>query len=246
MKTYQILFVLLSLALFSSCNKDEGPGGSSSLEGYIYEIRHSNGNSLFPTDTVPAVKQDVYIIYGDDEDKYFGDDIETNDNGYYKFDYLRKGDYTVFAYSSYDDGSKEAVYQKAKVSGGTNKADTIFIHTGKANGTAMIRGSVYVQYYDNDRMVIIGDQTLFPAIEQRVFLKYEGQDIITDDVRTDNHGVFVFERLQPGRYEIYTVTEKPGDNYKNVLFPSESQFIEVVNPQEVYDLEEEFIIHINL
>ncbi|MDL2222502.1 hypothetical protein LJB98_00205 [Bacteroidales bacterium OttesenSCG-928-M11] len=243
MKTYQILFVLLSLALFS-CNDGEGPGGSSSLEGYVYEVRHPSGNSLFPADTFPAVKHDVYIVYGDDD--YFGDDIETNDNGFYKFDYLRKGNYTVYAYTTYDDGTRESVSQKVKVSGNTNKADTIFIHTGKANGTSMIRGSVAVNYYDNDRLVTISGQNLFPAIGQRVYLKHKDQDIVTDDVRTDNHGVFVFERLRPGVYEIYTETEKQGDNYKNILFPSESQFIEVVEDQKIYDLGEVFYISINI
>jgi Membrane carboxypeptidase (penicillin-binding protein) len=240
----QLVYSFLLLFLVSSCNKGEGIGGTSSVEGYVYSIRHHEDDSRFPIDTVPASKEDVFIIFGDDD--YFGDDIETDESGFYKFDYLRKGNYTVFAYSSFDDGSQKAVYSSVKVSGKVNKADTLFIHTGKANGTGMVRGMVYVRYYNKDRLVKIDGEELFPAIGHRVYIKLEGQDIIADDVRTDNNGVFVFQRLKPGRYEIFTDTEKPGDDYKNVLFPSKPQFIEVkAEPQIIYDLPETFEIVIN-
>lgn len=239
------LLPLLGLFLLVSCNKDEGEGGSSSLGGYVYQIRHFNDNSLFPTDTIPAAKEDVFIVYGDNE--YFGDDIETNDAGYYKFEYLRKGNYTVFAYSSFDDDTREAEYQQVKVGGGYNRADTIYIHTGKASGTAMIRGKVMARYYDNGRLVTIDGKYEFPAIGYRVYLKYAGQDIVADDVRTNDEGIFVFQRLQAGTYEIYTETEMVGDGYKNVLFPTEKQTIVIPStPYIIHDLEKEFVINLNI
>lgn len=244
MRIQNIFLFLLSIFVLTSCNKDEGPGGSSSVEGYVYSIRHHEDDSRFPIDTVPAVKEDVFIVYGDDS--FYGDDVETDEAGYYKFDYLRKGDYTIFAYTSYDDDTKEAVYSNVNVSGKLSKADTIFIHTGKANGTAMIRGQIYVRYYDNGRLIEIDGQELFPAIGHRVYIKYAGQDIVYDDIRTDNTGTFVFQRLQAGTYEIYTDTEKRGDDYKNVILPSKSQFIEVSSESDViYDLPEVFEIIIN-
>lgn len=241
---FSFSFIILLLLGFSSCNKDEGTGGSSSVEGYVYAIRHHEDNSLFPIDTIPAAKEDVFIVFGDDG--YFGDDIETDADGYYRFDYLRKGNYSVYAYTTYDDGTKEAVYSDVKVNGKTATASPIYIHTGKANGTSMIRGSVFARYYDKGRVVKIDGQELFPAIGHRVYIKYVGQDIVLDDVRTDNKGVFVFQRLKAGKYEIYTDTEKPGDDYKNVILPSESQIIEISSkPHVIHDLPEVFEIDIN-
>lgn len=247
MKLYYTLLLALSVFLFSSCNQDEGPGGSSSLRGYVYEVRHQPDNSLFPLDTVPAVDERVSIIYGNNQNAYVGDDVRTNGNGYYCFDYLRKGDYIVYAISTYDDGSKESVFTKVKVNSDINRADTLYIHTGKANGTNMIRGAVTVRYYNKGRLVSVDGETEFPAIGSRVYLKYAGQDVLLDDVRTDNNGVFVFQRLAAGTYEAYTETEKVGDSYKNVLFPSESQFIEIPagESHSVIDLPTGFTIDIN-
>tara|TARA_B100000809_G_scaffold266703_1_gene330874 strand:+ start:3975 stop:4736 length:762 start_codon:yes stop_codon:yes gene_type:complete len=42
--------------------------------------------------------EDVYIIYGDDDD-IFDDNVKTNFDGTFKFSNLRKGSYKVFAYS---------------------------------------------------------------------------------------------------------------------------------------------------
>ena len=47
--------------------------------------------------------EDIYIIYSEDENDFYDDNIETNWNGQYRFDYLRKGDYTVFIYADSTD-----------------------------------------------------------------------------------------------------------------------------------------------
>jgi hypothetical protein len=62
-----------------------------------------------------AGKVDVYIIYGDEA--YFGDDVETNYDGTYEFRYLRKGKYTIFAYSDCDTclGKKKAVFINTEI-----------------------------------------------------------------------------------------------------------------------------------
>ena len=246
MKSYCCTFLFFSLFLLISCNKDEGAGGSSSLGGYVYEIRHDSDNSFFPTDTIPAVDERVSVIYGNNATNEAGDDMRTNGSGYYCFDYLRKGNYVVYAISTYDDDSREAVEVSVNVGSGFNKADTIFIHTGKANGTAMIRGKVLVRYYNKGSLVTDNRQYEFPAIGYRVYLKHAGQDIVKDDVRTNDEGVFVFQRLQAGTYEIYTETEKVGDSYKNVIFPTEPQIIEIPStPYLIHDLESVFVININ-
>ena len=58
-----------------------------------------NGSGQF-VDSFYAQAEHVYIIYGDAA--YFGDDIKTSYDGTYEFPYLRKGSYTIFAYSRCD------------------------------------------------------------------------------------------------------------------------------------------------
>ena len=237
---------VIALFFLSSCNTDEGLGGSSSLEGYVYEVRHNDDSFSFQTDTFPALDKDVFIEFGDDLS--VGERIRSGREGYYRFDYLRKGDYTVYALSEFADGRKEAVIKKVKVGSDLNRAGDIFVHTGKAAGTAMIRGEVWVRYYNKGRLVVDSDgNSLFPAVETRVFIKNKGEETSFDDVRVGDTGIFIFQKVQPGNaYEIYVSTEiQIGDVYKNILTPVYSDIIEVKEPYKTYNLDEKFIIDIN-
>ncbi|MDR2039627.1 MAG: carboxypeptidase-like regulatory domain-containing protein [Bacteroidales bacterium] len=223
--------LLLFLVTISSCNKDEGPGGSSSIEGYVYNVVHRDDNFSFTVDTVPAIKEDVFLVFGDDG--YFGDDVETDRNGLYRFNYLRKGNYTVYAYSEYADGSRDAISKDIKVRSGTERVENIYIHTGKANGTSMIKGSVYMHYYDKGSKVDEG-----PAISTRVYIKNFGEETHFDDVRVGDQGVFIFQKILPGKYEIWVPTEDP-DTEK--LSPVKME-IEVDETGKIYELPRRFVI----
>jgi hypothetical protein len=80
---------LFIIALLFSCNKDEGLGGSSAIVGNVYNVIHRDDNFAFTQDTIPAMKEDVYLVFGNKD--YFGDVVETDQHGMYRFDYLRKG-----------------------------------------------------------------------------------------------------------------------------------------------------------
>jgi len=245
MKLYAYYLLLISIACLTvACNKDEGLGGSCSLEGYVYEVRHNDDNFSFQTDTFPALDKDVFIEFGDDLS--VGQRIRSGREGYFRFDYLRKGNYTVYALSEFADGHKEAVISKVNVSDKLNRADTIFVHNGKASGTAMIRGSVMVRFFNQG--IIVVDNTgksLFPAVETRVFIKNKGEETAFNDVRVGDEGIFIFQKIQPGKsYEIFVSTEiHVGERYKHVLKPIYRE-IEVKEPYRIYDIEE-FTIDIN-
>jgi len=89
------LLVLISLAVIS-CEKQEGQGGSSSITGKVL-VRQYNANFTTLTGQYYATDEDVFIIYGDDP--VYGDKTTTNYDGTYRFEYLREGKYTIFAYS---------------------------------------------------------------------------------------------------------------------------------------------------
>lgn len=88
------LFLFLFLFTFSFCSKVEGPGGAVTVKGIVIERDHV-GLNVFE---YPAIDQDVYIIYGN-ENSFYDDDVKTSYDGTFEFRYLQKGDYQVFAYS---------------------------------------------------------------------------------------------------------------------------------------------------
>jgi hypothetical protein len=90
-----ISLVILGMVAFS-CKKDEGLGGTSSIKGKVI-VKQYNSNFTELTEQYYAPDEDVFIIYGDDE--VYGDKVTTNYDGTYEFEYLRKGDYKIYAYS---------------------------------------------------------------------------------------------------------------------------------------------------
>ena len=114
-QTFLFICLFLCTFLFCACNKDEGFGGSSSLKGYVYNVVHYDDNLSFRTETFPAAKEKVYLIFGENPDNYFAKDIDADNNGMFQFDYLRKGNYVIFAYSQLANGKREAVYKNVKV-----------------------------------------------------------------------------------------------------------------------------------
>jgi hypothetical protein len=90
-----ISLVILGLVSFS-CKKDEGIGGTSSIKGKVI-IRDYNTNFTELIEQYYAPDEEVFIIYGDDP--VYGDKVTTNYDGTYEFNYLRDGNYKIYAYS---------------------------------------------------------------------------------------------------------------------------------------------------
>ena len=102
----RLLASLIILFFVSSCEKSPGEGGTSTIQGSVYKLSTYYNVLTQQTDTVYYqldAKKDVYIIYSDNENEFYNDNIETNWNGQYRFDYLRKGDYTIFVYTDSTD-----------------------------------------------------------------------------------------------------------------------------------------------
>ena len=102
-----ILFICAIAIGFTACKKTEGEGGTSVIEGKVYKIytfQATTGEwdtTYFQLDA----GKDVFIIYGDDKSEVYDDKFETDYNGKYHFEYLRKGDYTLYTYVDSTDNS---------------------------------------------------------------------------------------------------------------------------------------------
>lgn len=236
LKTFKSFLILAVTALLlSACNKGPGEGGTGTVQGFVKLVHHPDDDYTLTPDTMVAAKTDVFIIYGDEA--YFGDDAETNANGMYRFEYLRPGNYTVFAYSTLPSGEKVAVSETVELQRGTiANVPTLYIHDGKAYGTSVVKGRVHAAYYHNGSYRGEGW-----ACEHRVYISRVGDDIPFDDTRVGPDGYFAFQKLQPGEYEVYTVTQDFNE-VPDFVF----QTIMVEEAGQIYEIEEQFEIIINV
>ena len=232
LKTFKSFLILAVTALLlSACNKGPGEGGTGTVQGFVKLVHHPDDDYTLTPDTMVAAKTDVFIIYGDEA--YFGDDAETNANGMYRFEYLRPGNYTVFAYSTLPSGEKVAVSETVELQRGTiANVPTLYIHDGKAYGTSVVKGRVHATYYHNGSYRGEGW-----ACEHRVYIRRVGEDIPFDDTRVGPDGYFAFQKLQPGTYEVYTVTqdfnEVPDFVFQSIAVEEAGQIYEIPGQYEI-------------
>ncbi|MEM7039952.1 MAG: hypothetical protein AAF570_23465 [Bacteroidota bacterium] len=90
--------LLLTALCFSltSCNVKEGEGGLGTITGKIWALDY-NAELTNLLGQYYAPGENVYIVYGDDE--VYGDQMDTHHDGTFRFDFLRKGTYHIYAYS---------------------------------------------------------------------------------------------------------------------------------------------------
>ena len=201
------------------------------MQGFVKLVHHPDDDYTLTPDTMAAAKTDVFIIYGNEE--YFGDDVETNAEGMYQFEYLRPGEYTVFAYSTLPSGEKVAVSETVELQrGAVAKVPTLYIHDGKAYGTSVVKGRVHATYYHNGSYRGEGW-----ACEHRVYIRRVDEDIPFDDTRVGPDGYFAFQKLQPGTYEVYTVTqdfnEVPDFVFQSIIVEETGQIYEIPEQYEI-------------
>ena len=233
----RFLMMLFVLALIMpSCNKGPGEGGTGTVQGFVKLVHHPDDDYTLTSDTMAAAKTDVFIIYGDEA--YFGNDVETGTDGMYQFEYLRPGDYTVFAYSTLPSGEKVAVSESVNLQrGAVVNVPTLYIHDGKAYGTSIVKGRVHATYYHNGSYR--GEAW---ACEHRVYIRRVGEDIPFDDTRVGPDGYFAFQKLRPGEYEVFTSSDDISTEIPDFVF----QTITVKEAGQIYEIEEQFEVIINV
>ena len=98
MKKYFLICIIL--IGFMACEKDAGEGGTSVIDGCViyFTTSYNTQTSVNDTHYYPKSGKDVFIIYSDNQESIYDDKFETDFEGRYHFEFLRKGDYTVFTH----------------------------------------------------------------------------------------------------------------------------------------------------
>lgn len=233
----EFLLMLFALAcVMPSCNKGPGEGGRGTVQGFVQLVHHPDDDFTLTPDTMVAAKTDVFIVYGDEA--FYGDDVETGSDGMYRFEYLLPGHYTVFAYSVLPSGEKITVSETVELAkGAVAEVPTLYIHDGKAYGTSIVKGQVHATYYHNGSYRGEGW-----ACEHRVYIRRVGEDLPFNDTRVGPDGWFAFQKLQPGNYEVFTVTDDINTEIPDFVYQS----ILVDEAGQVIEMEEQFEVIINV
>lgn len=92
----KVIIAITGILFLISCGKQEGEGGKNTITGVIITQDYTKTTNQFVTE-YPAPEERIYIIYGDNA--YYADEIKTNFDGTFRFEYLYKGNYQLFAYS---------------------------------------------------------------------------------------------------------------------------------------------------
>ncbi len=126
---YLLLSTLITcLIILSSCQNEEGIGGSATITGKV-SVQLFDKNTGALQGQYDAPEERVYIVYGDNN--IYDDDTRTHHDGNYQFQNLFEGNYTIYAYSECRSclSGVEPVSIKVNISGGkqTITADSISI-----------------------------------------------------------------------------------------------------------------------
>jgi hypothetical protein len=194
-----LISVAAMLIAAASCKKPEGEGGKSSISGNVYVIDYPSDNSN-TLDTFPATNEKVFIIYGTGTMQ--DNDVETNYEGRYTFEYLRAGDYSIYVYGNVPDSGDVDLPIIQSFSIGKKEdftAQDIYIY-GSSKGHSTAKGRVLIKDYDSGGLPK-GVEYWGGDID--VYIARAGEPTFFDRTRTNYDGTFVFSRLPRGSYYVY-------------------------------------------
>jgi hypothetical protein len=92
-------FILFFVLLLSSCSKDAGFGGLSSVGGKVYAKDYTPNSGIIEAEGYTA---DIKVMIAVENSGVILKETRTHWNGSYKFSNLRKGKYEVWTFSDCD------------------------------------------------------------------------------------------------------------------------------------------------
>jgi len=205
----KLLLSLTTLIILYSCEKEAGIGGAGEIKGVV-TVRLFDPEFKVLQASYPAANKSVYILYGDETT--ISDNTKTSYSGEFNFQYLREGNYKIFAYSesSLEDSPSESVTVEKEVTLSSNKdvidiGDIVIYKTiDITDGDATITGRVRQVNYTKD-FNFIKDTT--NAQEETVYILYENYPEYIDRIRTLDDGTFAISNLIKGKYTIMVLSE---------------------------------------
>jgi hypothetical protein len=227
------------MALFiSSCEKNEGLGGTGSISGSIKEQMYNDDYSLLIHERA-AVDEEVFIVFGDE--KALGGRVRTNNHGQFMFKYLYPGEYEVYFLS---DDSASVLDLEVELSWSVRLDKGEDLDLGEMvkltpldfdDGTAKIKGRVKViDYLEASLPNLVVEKSYYVA-EQEVYLTYGDHSYYDERIRTQYDGTFEFGKLIPGDYLVFLYSDDVSGESDKVAVKLE---VKITSLEQVVDLGE--------
>jgi hypothetical protein len=206
-----LLIIFLAVAFLSSCENQEGSGGTGSISGTLTEHFYNDDYSL-EIRQAAAIDEEVFILYG--KDYVAGDRTTTGITGEFRFEYLYPGTYFIY-YRSQD---KNDVWDnewgptfKVELERGEDRdmGELVKLSTlDYDDGFSVIKGTVKkIKYVEESRWPNLVVEYVDYAHEHEVYLTYGDHEFYDERVRTQDNGYFEFRELIPGEYRIFLYSE---------------------------------------
>lgn len=231
------LIVLLTI----SCTKEEGFGGKSTIKGVLIEKVYNKAFTNLQYTQVLA-DEDVFIVF--DDDKIPSESNSTSENGNFEFNYLQKGNYSIYYYT--DDTTlanrgNTTAFKYSVSLGKKNTKDLDTLYTYKFidydDGFAKVKGTIKSRNFTKNFVYI--DET--SAQDYDVFLVYEDENSYSRE-RTIYNGNFEFKNLILGSYKIYTYSDNKNNDVERLVVSKE---FEITKRDTVIDLSTLLVNHID-
>ncbi|MBN1116788.1 MAG: hypothetical protein JXA77_06270 [Bacteroidales bacterium] len=101
-------------------------------------------------------------------------------------------------------------------------------------GSSSIKGSVFVQEYNKDMTIKVGDP--YAAQDVDVYIIYGDDEIYGDKFQTGYDGKYEFSYLQEGKYKVYVLSKSLDIIHTNELVPIMKE-VEIIGKDQVVEVE---------
>lgn len=213
------IFAFIALIAITSCNKTEGPGGTSTLTGTVQAMEHDDGR---PEITEVIFTPGINIEHGD----YWILNKPTGLNQFYIYydnpEWVSEADPELegrigvsvsFNYSDSNieiaENTKEAIETTIPGEFDIIRHTDILTFYSKSEGAAPDADRVTTPFEVNVAQQGQNDITyLFePAVDEKVYLVYGSNEVYGELTRTGGNGEYRFDNLTKGNYTVYSVSK---------------------------------------
>jgi len=198
--------ICIALSIYS-CEKHPGEGGQAIIQGILYS---RNSNSLENKTQIPEIDERIYLIYGD-QNKNSNDDQRTGYDGSFKFNYLQKGKYRLYAYSIDTTviNSKKMIpiIKEIEIKGYrqvVDISDLVIYKNADEQGGALIKGKLFAKDYNSELTEL---NKSYYAADEYVYLVFGNSETYNQRTKTLADGTFIFYGLRPGNYKVYAFSK---------------------------------------
>lgn len=203
------VFFFFFMLILTSCKKEPGEGGAATIRGKLL-----CGNYNSPATAVAAddgiADESVYIVYGDNAIPDHNE--KTSHDGSFEFRFLRKGAYTIYAYSVDKESPTPIETLVSRTIEIKEKKETVEVNDfviykeADKGGNSTIKGKVFLRDYDIAFANSVPQNQYYKSDED-VFIIFGNDTINDDNTKTSFDGSFQFDGLRKGVYQVYAFSK---------------------------------------